>query len=397
MRWFFLSALILTLVSCTDGPSPASAQSPQDEYKKIQKDIRTQQKKLETIKKTEKSVLDDLNRATADLNETKLQIQKQKFRIRELKDAVTRMENEIGKQKEAIGAQHARLKKRLRVMQRMSKDKDALLLILSGDSTIEALKRAREMKDIAEYDQSIITHYRKALDSLSEKQNELAKRLHALRTEEEKLAKTERSLVAKMKERENLLVQVRKEKHTYEKMISELKESSQHLFRIIQDSEKREAELKKRRGSRQPSTPQEEAQEETGFSRLKGSLSWPVQGSVALHYGSQVDPIFNLPVFRSGIHIKAPSGAPVRAVHEGKVVFADSFKGYGRLVIVNHGGGYHTLYGNLSRIFSQNGAIIKDRQTIGEVGESGAIGTTGLYFEVRYKGKPLDPQQWLRR
>jgi septal ring factor EnvC (AmiA/AmiB activator) len=133
------------------------------------------------------------------------------------------------------------------------------------------------------------------------------------------------------------------------------------------------------------------------FARLKGTLNWPVRGTVAVQYGTQMDPLFNLPVFRSGIHIKAAEGAPVKAVHEGKIVFADSFKGYGQLIIVNHGGGYHTLYGHLSRIFPKNGAIIKVNQPLGEVGEPAVLGTAGLYFEIRYKGKPLDPQQWLKR
>ena len=137
--------------------------------------------------------------------------------------------------------------------------------------------------------------------------------------------------------------------------------------------------------------------EDSSFSRLKGKLPWPVSGSIAIRYGTQVDPLFNLPVFRSGIHIKASSGSNVKAVHEGKVVFADDFKGYGQLVIISHGNGYHTLYGSLSRIFLKNGAIIKDNQALGEVGESNTLGTPGLYFEVRYKGKSLDPQQWLRK
>jgi septal ring factor EnvC (AmiA/AmiB activator) len=66
-------------------------------------------------------------------------------------------------------------------------------------------------------------------------------------------------------------------------------------------------------------------------------------------------------------------------------------------VVVSHGGSYHTLYGNLSKIFLENGAIIKEGEAIGDVGESTALGTSGLYFEIRYKGKPLDPQQWLSK
>src|SRR5208337_916124 len=212
------------------------------------------------------------------------------------------------------------------------------------------------------------------------------------------LSKLEASLIDKKKEREALLVAVRKEKGMYENMINDLKETSSRLLTIIREAERQEREAKKRRSSKtRPGTGEEEVQEESGFSKLKGQLPWPVIGRVALQYGTQVDPIFNLPVFRSGVHVKAESGAPVKAVYDGKVVFADNFKGYGQLIIISHGSGYHTLYGNLSKIFSTNGAIIKEHQTIGEVGESSTLGSSGLYFEIRYNGKPIDPQQWLKK
>jgi septal ring factor EnvC (AmiA/AmiB activator) len=96
------------------------------------------------------------------------------------------------------------------------------------------------------------------------------------------------------------------------------------------------------------------------------------------------------------VHIETSADSVARAVHEGKVIFAEWFKGFGQLVIVNHGNGYHTLYGNLSEIFSHVGDIIKENQVIGKVGTSGILNAPGLYFEIRYRGKPLDPAQWLK-
>jgi len=79
------------------------------------------------------------------------------------------------------------------------------------------------------------------------------------------------------------------------------------------------------------------------------------------------------------------------------VIFAEWFKGFGQLIIINHGSGYHTLYGNLAEIFSKVGDIIRENQVIGKVGTSGVISGPGMYFEIRYKGKPLDPAQWLKK
>jgi septal ring factor EnvC (AmiA/AmiB activator) len=161
-------------------------------------------------------------------------------------------------------------------------------------------------------------------------------------------------------------------------MLKELKEASRRLLDVIQESEKDTYRAK-------------------GFSGLRGKLLWPVEGKIAIPYGSSRDPRFNTPVFKSGIFIQTGEDTNAKAVYAGKVVFAEWFKGYGRLMIVNHGDGYHTLYGSLSEIFSKVGDIINSGQVIGRVGDSGILDAPGLYFEVRYKGKPLDPVQWLKK
>lgn len=372
------------------------AGSPHEEYKQIQKDIKTHKKKLESVKKVERSVIEELRKTNAELNEIENQLVTQRRKIKKIQNNISVLQDDINKNKESLNFQGNLLKKRLRVLQRISKENDALLILIGGENISQTLRILRYMSDISTYDYGLITKYKEAVRVLSEKQNSLKKLSSELKTEEENLTKLEGSLKEKKKERESLLVSVRKEKKTYEKMIRELQETSNRLMRIIQESERRESELRKKRGSK-PGTKEEELVEDSGFARLKGRLPWPVNGTVAIHYGTQVDPLFNLPVFRSGIHIKTAPGSTVKAVHEGKVVFADDFKGYGQLVIISHGGGYHTLYGNLSKIFLKNGAIIKEHTTIGEVGESNTIGASGLYFELRYKGKPLDPQQWLKK
>ena len=183
----------------------------------------------------------------------------------------------------------------------------------------------------------------------------------------------------KKREKELILSSVRNEKITRQKMLSELKEAAAKMLEIIRESSKTDDYAAK------------------GIGNLKGKLPWPSEGKVAIPYGQQKDLQFDTPVFRNGIHIQTDASAEARAVHAGKVIFADWFKGFGQLVIVNHGSGYHTLYGNLSEIFSHVGDIIKENQLIGRVGTSGILNAPGIYFEIRYKGRPLDPIQWLKR
>jgi septal ring factor EnvC (AmiA/AmiB activator) len=107
--------------------------------------------------------------------------------------------------------------------------------------------------------------------------------------------------------------------------------------------------------------------------------------------------LLNIPVFKNGIEISADDGEQPVAVSGGNVVYADWFKGYGLLLIINHGSGYHSLYGHLSEIFYRSGDIITKGTAVGNIGESGLLNVPSLYFEIRYKGKPVDPMQWLIR
>jgi septal ring factor EnvC (AmiA/AmiB activator) len=219
---------------------------------------------------------------------------------------------------------------------------------------------------------------------LNEKEKQLVSLKKELIKNTEKVRAEEASLAEKKQRKEMLLASVKKEKSSSAKMLRELENASKKILEIIRESEKVEKEKETTFAGKD-------------FASRKGKLPWPVEGKVAIPYGSQKDPQFNTPIFRSGAYIQASADSSARAVHTGKVVFSEWFKGYGQLVIVNHGNGYHTLYGSLSEIFARVGDIIKERQPVGKIGDSGLLSTPGLYFEVRYKGKPLDPLQWLQR
>ena len=96
-----------------------------------------------------------------------------------------------------------------------------------------------------------------------------------------------------------------------------------------------------------------------------------------------------------GVFIRAPAGQPVRSIAGGQVVYADWMRGFGNLLIVDHGGAYMTLYGNNESLYKQVGDIIHSGETIATVGNSGGNADSGLYFELRHQGKPFDPLGWV--
>ncbi len=129
------------------------------------------------------------------------------------------------------------------------------------------------------------------------------------------------------------------------------------------------------------------------FTSLKGKLNLPVRGKLLNTFGSQRS---GKHVTWKGLFIQSPSGSEVKAISEGRVVFADWLRGFGNLIILDHGNGYMSLYGNNETLYKQVGNIIRGGDTIATVGNSSDNSDAGLYFELRHQGKPFDPLTWIK-
>jgi septal ring factor EnvC (AmiA/AmiB activator) len=129
------------------------------------------------------------------------------------------------------------------------------------------------------------------------------------------------------------------------------------------------------------------------FGTLKGQLLLPVAGRISHRYGNNR---FAGKLKWSGVMIEAPEGEPVHAVHYGRVVFSDWLRGFGLLLIINHGEGYMSLYGHNQVLYRETGEWVTAGETIATVGDTGGQKRSGLYFEIRVEGKTADPQLWCR-
>ncbi len=128
------------------------------------------------------------------------------------------------------------------------------------------------------------------------------------------------------------------------------------------------------------------------FPGMKGRLALPVRGELANRFGA---PRESGGAIWKGLFIAARAGEEVRAVAAGRVVFADWMRGFGNLLIVDHGDAYMSLYGNNESLFKQVGDLIHGGEPVAAVGNSGGNPVSGLYFEIRHQGKPLDPLGWV--
>jgi len=134
-----------------------------------------------------------------------------------------------------------------------------------------------------------------------------------------------------------------------------------------------------------------------GLPRFRGLLNWPVQGPVALGFGNVRHPRFDTQVPHPGLEIACPPGATVGALFDGRVVFSSWFRGYGEMIVIDHGDEYLSIYGQLGERLVEAGQEVRRDQPIARSGEEGTFGVTGLYLEVRHQGRAEDPRPWLRK
>jgi septal ring factor EnvC (AmiA/AmiB activator) len=133
------------------------------------------------------------------------------------------------------------------------------------------------------------------------------------------------------------------------------------------------------------------------FRDYKGLLKMPVKGKIVSLFGKFKNTRYDVLNFRSGIEIQTERGEPIQAVYRGKILYADWFKGYGNMIILDHGDSYYTVYAHIEEIFKTAGDVVEAGEVMATVGDTGSMTGPKLYFEVRHHGKPLDPMQWLER
>jgi len=133
----------------------------------------------------------------------------------------------------------------------------------------------------------------------------------------------------------------------------------------------------------------------TRFEALRGELPFPVEGGLAESFGEHLHPKFHTKTVQTGVLVSAALGATVRAVADGKVVFAEAYQSYGPMVILDHGDGWYSLYTHLQSLQVSKGQVLRAGESVGEVGDT--VEGPRLGFEIRHLAKPEDPQKWLKK
>ncbi len=393
-RGSVLLVLLLVLAPTASAQQPRKEDPLQAEQRRLQETQRQLKQEREAAaeaRRRETSILAELEQVEQRLADEQKEVVRLDARIRRVQAEIGALRGDIDRLQGRRSGQEQALAQRLRVMYRIHAQGAALPLVLSGEDPVERMTVLRALANLAALDARVIQEYRVTSDRLADrKEREEARQaeLANLRVQ----AKAEQAEVDREAARRRvLLAKVRDERAYHERMVGELSEAARRLEAFI-----KELAAKQRRIAKAP-PPAPRELPRSGFGALRGRLPWPTEGRIISAFGPQVHPRFGTRTFRNGVDIEAGEGTAVAAVFAGHVVYTGWFKGYGNLIILDHGNDYYTLYAHVADIHVKEGEDVRQAQRIGTVGDTGSLAGTRLYFEVRYQGRPLDPAEWLRQ
>ncbi|HEX9407140.1 MAG TPA: peptidoglycan DD-metalloendopeptidase family protein, partial [Thermoanaerobaculia bacterium] len=290
----------------------------------------------------------------------------------QIENDITSLTNDIAQQKEY-------LRNRLAALYRLGR-LSYVRLLLSVDDRRDPLQAVSMLTYLASRDARAISRFDATRQQLREQYAALAVRQRSV-SEARKVVEQRREAVAATHARKERLVALLHRQSTQsEQQIANLEEKAKRLEHLIDVLSRQSAG----------------GIVEADIRSVQGALGWPVDGKVIETFGRQVEPKFSTVTFNNGLKVAAAAGTEVHSIFPGTVLFSQWFKGYGNLIILDHGNRVFSLYGNLKSPSVAVGDRVRAGQTIAGVGESEELQLGYLYFEIRQDNKPEDPQKWLR-
>jgi murein DD-endopeptidase MepM/ murein hydrolase activator NlpD len=352
-----------------------SAESNQEELQAIKQKLAKEKAILDKTKKEEQETLSKLVIVTKELKEANrdLHVAKRKVVVNENRlGVVTRA---IKQTESSMQDKGAVLKTRIQQIYKGGAV-NYLELLFSSKSVADFINRSYYFGKMLKRDSDLIMGLREESQKLSENRTALRKSTDEIKEMAEIIADRKGVIEKSAEEKQRLYDSLRQRRQEYERRVAELEESSFELEKLITKST---AERKKT-GKKAVST---------------GRFEWPLRGRLTSYFGYRRHPFWGGRNMHTGLDIAAPYGSSIMAADGGEVIFSGWWDGYGKAVVIDHGGGLSTVYGHLSRIYANNGSKIGKGEVIGLVGSTGYSTGPHLHFEVRKNGKPTDPLKWL--
>jgi len=353
-------------------PSRTEAVFEQEKLEEIKVKLEEEKQKLGLTKKKEQQALSNLYLINRRLNATLDELNYAKSRIAQNKKRIKNINLELKTAEQKLEQKGDELRQKI-VEAYKSGRINYLEILFASRSMADFINKSYYFEkaiasdiDLIKDIKDLIGQSTKAKAELESKTKEIEKYAKVVETKKKDI-----SVQASLKRKTYEALKKRREE--YERRVREMEQSSKELERLINKS------VAKAR--KEP--------------KSTGRMAWPARGRLVSGFGYRRHPLWGGTHFHTGIDIAAPYGVPVRAADSGEVIFSGWWDGFGKSVVINHGRSITTVYGHLSRLYVRSGQVIGKGQVIGLIGSSGYSTGPHLHFEVRLRGKPVNPMGWL--
>ena len=396
----------------------ADVAEKKSDLKELRGQIETLRKEMASTEGKRASAADQLKGVEQDISSTQRELHQLGNQRQRLQNTLKDLGGQARELETRLKTQHEQLE-RLVYRQYLVGNPDALRLLLNGDDPHQA---ARDLHYLAIIGQARSQLSREIADTLRRKQalaTDTRERAEELSTVEGKQKQQHDKLLAQRGQRKAMLDSLSAQLSVQRKEIGSLQRDEKQLSQLIDRlsrilaeqqreaarraaAQREAAQRQAQRGATQRPSPERpadsgidndkspDASASGNFNALRGSLRLPVRGTVTNRFGSARQEGSTW----KGLFIRAASGGEVKSIAAGRVVFADWMRGFGNLLIVDHGSQYLSIYGNNDALLKQVGDTVRGGDTVASVGNSGGNPESGLYFELRHQGNPIDPLQW---
>lgn len=377
-------------------PVVALAADPGQRLESLRKEIEAREAKARELGARAEGYLGELEAVDRELAETRRGAKLLREREREATRELSVARSGADEAARALAATEHGLEERLVALYKWNATGGVATLWSAGDFASFA-RRREGMARIVAQDRALFAKHARERGEFERRRRESEALLAEVgEARREAVAREERARL-RLVERRNMVGLLKGRAEREEKAAAELRDAAAQLEDAIRRMPKSSPSEPAARAPGLASAPAPETQAMSGRGLARGQTSRPVAGRVRAGFGRQVDPEFKTQTLRTGIEIAAPAGTPVLSVAPGRVLFAGWFRGYGQMVIVDHGGGDLSVSGYLDEALVAAGDSVALGQPIGSVGETGSASGPGLYFEIRHDGKAVDPALWLEK
>ncbi|MBW2512676.1 MAG: peptidoglycan DD-metalloendopeptidase family protein [Deltaproteobacteria bacterium] len=371
--------LVLLILLLSETYAADELDASRERLDKLQKQIRTTLEGLRNKQSESGALSDDLERLNAEVRRIERLERKSQQQLTELK-AQLKAKRRALEEIDALGElTEQKIRGRLVVLYKTGEVGLIRALLTDSESPRDIAEKYAFLSRMVRHDRDLLNQYRvqmqehrKALEDLELMEKKQSAVVFRRSREQETLQKARRS-------KKILLAEVKQDAASLEKMLQELRAKAARLNELVKKLETEGV---------QPYTGNL-----AGLPAQKGRLLWPVPGKLRVGFGTSRHGELGTLIESHGFDIEAAAGTPVNAAASGKVIFANSLRGYGNLIIVDHGSKYYTLYAHMARFTKQVGDPVAAAEVIAY---SGYEGRDAVYFEIRQGGKPLDPGDWLK-